>query len=257
MESQLSSQVRNPKWSRDEILLTLDFYFRHYPTIPEKKSKEIGELSELLRSLTDRLGHELSDTYRNRNGVYMKLMNLHHFNKQHRGEGLKGGSKLDEEVYREFEHDHIHLQHVSNAIRNWVHSDTPLIEADIDDEGMVVEEGKLLTRVHRSRERDARIIRKKKEKILRTTRGLACECCGFDFHKAYGDLGEGFIECHHNKPVSEMMPGEKTTLDDLSLVCSNCHRMIHRQKPWLSIEELNLLLQRKEYKSASELLTKN
>ena len=70
-------------------------------------------------------------------------------------------------------------------------------------------------------------------------------CCGFDFHKTYGDLSEGFIECHQNKPVSEMIPREKTTLDDLPLVCSNCHRMIHRQKPWLSVEELNVLLQRK------------
>ena len=33
-------------------------------------------------------------------------------------------------------------------------------------------------------------------------------------------------------------------IDDLSWVCSNCHRMIHRQKPWLSIEELNAVLQR-------------
>ena len=31
-------------------------------------------------------------------------------------------------------------------------------------------------------------------------------------------------------------------IDDLSWVCSNCHRMIHRQKPWLSIEELNAII---------------
>ena len=146
------------------------------------------------------------------------------------------------EVYREFEHDHIRLQQVSNAIRSWVHSDSPLIASDIDDEGMEVEEGRLLTRVHRSRERDSRIILKKKEKTLRMTGILICECCGFDFQTAYGNLGVGFIECHHNKPVSEMVPGEKTTLDDLSLVCSNCHRMIHRQKPWLSVDELNALI---------------
>ena len=51
---------RNPKWSRDEIIVTLDFYFRHYPKIPEKNSDQIIELSELLRPLTDRIGDELT-----------------------------------------------------------------------------------------------------------------------------------------------------------------------------------------------------
>jgi 5-methylcytosine-specific restriction protein A len=27
-------------------------------------------------------------------------------------------------------------------------------------------------------------------------------------------------------------------LKDLALICSNCHRMIHRTTPWLSIEDL-------------------
>ncbi|MBT3031446.1 MAG: HNH endonuclease [Candidatus Thiodiazotropha sp. (ex Lucina pensylvanica)] len=61
---------------------------------------------------------------------------------------------------------------------------------------------------------------------------------GFDFSEKYGKLGEGFAECHHTKPPSTLKPGEKTKLSDLAVVCSNCHRMLHRAKPWLSIGEL-------------------
>jgi hypothetical protein len=57
-----------------------------------------------------------------------------------------------------------------------------------------------------------------------------------------GDRGIGFIECHHTKPVS-MLDGEsRTHIDDLAMVCSNCHRTIHRTRPWLSIGELKSLL---------------
>ena len=84
----------------------------------------------------------------------------------------------------------------------------------------------------------------KKEKVLDETGTLECEVCGFDFKSTYGELGDGFAECHHTKPISELMPGEKTKITDLSIVCANCHRMIHRSKPWLRIEELKQLMQR-------------
>ena len=40
--------TRNPPWNRDELIVTLDFYLRHTPSIPGKKSSEISELSGLL-----------------------------------------------------------------------------------------------------------------------------------------------------------------------------------------------------------------
>ncbi len=115
--------------------------------------------------------------------------------------------------------------------------------SDVDDDGFVSHEGKLLTRIHRFRERDRKIVKKKKDKVLKETGRLQCEGCGFDYKETYGQHGDGFIECHHIKPVSEINEGEKTTLDDLSLICSNCHRMIHRQRPWLSITQLKSLFE--------------
>ena len=51
----------------------------------------------------------------------------------------------------------------------------------------------------------------------------------------------GFIECHHNIPLHEKENERLTKLSDLSLLCSNCHRMIHRKKKWLTIKELKEL----------------
>lgn len=60
---------------------------------------------------------------------------------------------------------------------------------------------------------------------------IHCICCGFDFSKAYGDIGEGFIEIHHRTP-HHTYDGEHPVdpKTDLIPLCSNCHAMIHRVK---------------------------
>ena len=59
--------------------------------------------------------------------------------------------------------------------------------------------------------------------------GYKCRVCGFDFEDFYGDIGHEYIEVHHIKPLSE---GEQNPdpAYDLIVVCSNCHKMIHRNK---------------------------
>lgn len=69
--------------------------------------------------------------------------------------------------------------------------------------------------------------------------GYACCACGFSFEETYGQLGANYIEVHHLKPVADI--GEEYLIDpikDLRPVCANCHRMLHKQRPPLSIEEL-------------------
>jgi 5-methylcytosine-specific restriction enzyme A len=74
--------------------------------------------------------------------------------------------------------------------------------------------------------------------------GTRCQVCSFSFSETYGLLGKGFIEVHHLYPVSKYT--DEVTIDplmDMSVVCSNCHRMIHRnaERP-LSIEELRQII---------------
>ncbi len=73
--------------------------------------------------------------------------------------------------------------------------------------------------------------------------GVVCTVCGFNFEKTYGDRGAGYIHVHHLKPLSEI--GEAYQLDpieDLRPVCPNCHAMLHRTVPAMSIDALKKLL---------------
>ncbi len=74
--------------------------------------------------------------------------------------------------------------------------------------------------------------------------GTVCKACGFDFGERYGDHGHGYIEAHHLTPFSELH-GRPTALDpetDFTVLCSNCHAMVHRTLKPLTISELKRLI---------------
>ena len=77
--------------------------------------------------------------------------------------------------------------------------------------------------------------------------GTKCEICGFDFEKTYGEVGKGFIEVHHIKPLYESAEEiEVNPKTDLICVCSNCHRMLHRRRDAvMEIDDLIKLINNK------------
>jgi 5-methylcytosine-specific restriction protein A len=232
---------RNANWTRDELILALNLYQRHQGNPPGKSSKEVMELSKLLNSMGSQFSNGKAD-FRNPNGVYMKVMNFRRFDPFYLAQGKKGlerGGKLEADVWNDFaDKPHI-LSDTANAIRAMVEKGSPGetgIEAG--DENFEAGEGRVLTRVHLARERNRKLVEQKKLTTLKKTGKLACEVCSFDFKSSYGERGAGFIEAHHLKPVHTLLPGQKTKLEELSLLCSNCHRMIHARRPWLSVEQL-------------------
>lgn len=73
--------------------------------------------------------------------------------------------------------------------------------------------------------------------------GYSCSVCEFDFEKRFGELGKNFIHVHHLTQVATV--GKTYQVDpilDLRPVCPNCHAMLHRQNPPLTIEELKIWL---------------
>jgi predicted HNH restriction endonuclease len=69
-------RTRNPIWSREELIVALDFYLSHRPRIPNKTAAEIKELSDVVASVARAQGLSGDEDFRNVNGVYMKLMNF-------------------------------------------------------------------------------------------------------------------------------------------------------------------------------------
>ncbi|WP_052075217.1 HNH endonuclease [Pseudomonas lutea] len=73
--------------------------------------------------------------------------------------------------------------------------------------------------------------------------GSSCKACGFNFGAKYGSLGKDVIEVHHLVMVSDM--GGSYKLDprkDLVPVCSNCHTIMHRRDPPLTVSEMQNII---------------
>lgn len=232
--------MKNPKWQRDELILALDLYFRHNPSQLSQTHEEVVKLSKILNTLAADGDKVNITTFRNPNGVYMKLCNYLRFDPNYSGAGLSRGAKLEEEVWDEFSNNLPYLRKIAQTIID------NAADVSIADDGNVFDdeefpEGKVLYKLHRARERNSKLIKRAKEAAMKNGT-LACAVCGFDFYEAYGELGKGYIECHHTIPLSQYQDTKVTRIKDIALVCSNCHRMIHRKRPWLSISELNTLV---------------
>ncbi|WP_320151031.1 HNH endonuclease [uncultured Tolumonas sp.] len=115
---------------------------------------------------------------------------------------------------------------------------------NIDPEGIIKQE------IEHQYEEGARQLRealyfKRNTKLVMEAKnhyGYICQSCGFNFKETYGELGANYIECHHKNPLSERDTELYSTISDIDILCSNCHRMIHRKKPALKIDELKSMI---------------
>lgn len=107
-------------------------------------------------------------------------------------------------------------------------------------ENIVYKEGKIQVKFGSKFERNPHL----RQKAI-DIHGTTCKVCGFNFEEVYGDIGKNFIEIHHIKPMyiirKEVSVNPNT---DLIPLCSNCHKMVHRnkKKPY-TIEQLKHILE--------------
>lgn len=239
--------MRNPKWHRDEVILALDLYYDLNSGEMNSNNPDVIKLSELLNRLPIHTNRPDQEKFRNANGVNLKLGNFKYYDPEYLGVGLKGGSKLDKEVLNEFYGKRKLLKSIANQIKSTVENQSVVdklysIPNEEDDILHSVKEGKVIYKLHKLRERDSKINKRKKELYYKKFGKLNCEVCDFDFYKVYGEIGKGFIEAHHRVPLSDLDGESKTELKDLALVCSNCHRMLHREIDTLSTQELKNII---------------
>ena len=232
--------MTNPKWQRDELILALDLYFRFNLSQKSNKHSAVIELSRILNSLPIHSYIPDKEKYRNANSVYMKLGNFSSLDPNYQGLGLQRGGKLDEIIWKEFSNDKQYLSAIAKSIINGV-SSAAAPENIFESDELKFPEGRILYRLHRMRERNNLLINKVKCKAIKEDL-LKCEVCNFDFHSIYGDLGKGYIECHHTLPLSSYLDEENTAINNIALVCSNCHRMLHIKRPWLTLKELKIII---------------
>jgi 5-methylcytosine-specific restriction protein A len=232
---------RNPSWSRDEIILALDLYIKNPASPPGKGSAAVADLSAILNKMHRLDGVSATPTLRNENGVYLKMMNLRALDPAFIAQGkvgMQSGGALEKVIWTEYVGLPDRLAMDAKAIRDSVVNANEASIARLPlPEPYEGEEGGVMMRLHKRYERDPRLVAEKRKAAI-VDGDLTCEVCSFDFEAIYGSLGTGFIEVHHTKPVHSMQPGSRTKLSDLALLCANCHRMAHRSRLPLTLQQL-------------------
>ena len=151
--------------------------------------------------------------------------------------------KVLETVPEEYENDFYRGYHwnceVIERIRNASKHEINWDEETVQEETAGTTEGKRTVYYTTKYERSS----KNREAAIRI-HGTKCMICGFDFGQKYGELGKGYIEVHHIKPLAtleqEVVINPET---DLICVCANCHRMLHRFKNYIvTVEELKYIV---------------
>lgn len=137
-----------------------------------------------------------------------------------------GVREIDEEIYDKI----VNLSELSETDANLHLNDND----QGSDEALTSTEGAKKSRYTTVYERDQRLRR-----MAIKIHGLSCVACGFNFERHYGEWGKGFVHVHHIKPVSETGETVVNPKTDLTVLCANCHSMVHRKKSvTLTVEDL-------------------
>jgi len=65
-----------------------------------------------------------------------------------------------------------------------------------------------------------------------------CDVCRFRFKDRYGRLMPDCLVAHHVKPIGRRKRSAKTTLEDIALLCPNCHAAVHTEDPPIPLEKI-------------------
>ncbi|WP_337589355.1 HNH endonuclease [Streptomyces xinghaiensis] len=215
-----------------------------------ENDRRVQELSQLLRRLPlHGTAAEEIPSFRSVGSVSRKTTDLATNRSDYAGKRTKGG-KLDLAVIDAFISDPARMRKAASAIAAGIATgeltQIPEQPDEVADDGTTTAmEGRLLMRWAIARERSPKLRRRKIQDVRAHGSPLRCEVCTFDFERFYGELGHEYIEVHHTLPLYVAGPRE-TRLDDLALLCSNCHRMCHRNhsgESWRTPDELRACIQ--------------
>lgn len=136
------------------------------------------------------------------------------------------------------------IELINNAFYKAPAPDIPLAqEFGFDPNDEQFKEAKIQLKLHLVKERNRYLVIKAKQIWEKLDDGkVLCSVCTFSFQECYGKVGEGFIEAHHINPISTLEPDTIVSPSELVPVCSNCHSMLHRHRPWLTVEELKQIV---------------
>jgi 5-methylcytosine-specific restriction protein A len=209
-------------WTRPELVVMVEALHKNSWSWIRATTPEAAELSALLRNTVVYPDGPSDPQFRSVNAIQMKGENLRTNKSGYQGKKTNG-SGLDLVILADYDaNPNDVLSEAAAARALFEGSSTYALLATEDDEESV-NEGKQVMRQHFARERSRGIRAKKLAAVTKAGLPIACEVCGFDYGEVYGARGVGYIEVHHILPLHDSGPTE-TSIEDLALLCANCHR---------------------------------
>lgn len=240
-------------WTEEEMILAADVADSIGWRGVRTTTPQVIELSKLLRSARIHAHEDRDANFRSPGGVSYKINNLR---ASHPGQtSTLRATEREKKVVNAFLQRRLVMVGGAREIRQTIAADEDpagiaeelydLVFSSEDplrqSKAQFVCEGDETMALGLRRSRDASLRKAKIEATLQAGHGLACEVCSFNFELFYGARGQGYIEVHHKTPLHVSGPTQ-TSLNDLALLCSNCHRMIHRGN-WLTPQALSRSLE--------------
>ena len=173
----------------------------------------------------------------------MKLRNL---KSVETGIGKRNIASIDRQILNEFLDRPAELSEMATAIRKGIELAESLhfTEAEVSED-FEFAEGRLLTAIHIRRERSPHL---REELLRRRKREKRCFCdiCGASFEAIDPSHRTAAFEVHHRVPLSMKYLCRRTTIQDVSLLCAVCHRLIHsliaKERQWIDVAEAQIIL---------------
>jgi len=104
---------------------------------------------------------------------------------------------------------------------------------DNDYKDLIIEEGYTKFSQIKTKTRSRKLVEIAKQHFTINEK-ICCSACKFGFEDFYGEIGRGYMEIHHIKPIfaynDNLEQNINEALENVTPVCSNCHRMIHRKR---------------------------
>jgi 5-methylcytosine-specific restriction enzyme A len=113
----IKPKIKNPDWTREELILALDLYFDLDQGQMHKSNPDVIRISNELRDLN--IHQDIPDNYKFRNpsSVSRRLGNFKTLDSGYQGEGLVNSGKLAKLVWKEFNNHRDKLKKEADLIR--------------------------------------------------------------------------------------------------------------------------------------------
>jgi 5-methylcytosine-specific restriction enzyme A len=240
----IKKKIKNPDWTREEMILALDLYFRLDQGQMHHRNPDVIRVSNELIALN--IHTEISDKkkFRSPDSVSRRLGNFKTMDKTYLGEGLPNAGKLARKVWDEFKSHRDKLSKEAELIRQLY-----LKPGSDEDSGFSEKEYNYKTdflfNYHRNKETDPVVVKVKKEMVLSEKKSLKCEVCGIDSLDFYGELGKDMMEIHYEKELKDVPGLETIEMKDCIIVCSNCHKILDKNYGLFTSSDLFRIIKKK------------